>query len=63
MTHIFVMLLYFYWKVKPKWKVKMQKFDGKVIDINGFASALGDKCLKLLQFYALTGCDAVSLGD
>ncbi len=59
-TDIFVLLVYFYWLVRPSAHVTMRKYDGKVIDIKETAIKLGDKCLDLLAMHALSGCDTVS---
>ena len=38
----------------------MKRFDGKTIDINATAMALGDKCFQLLPMHAITVCESVS---
>ena len=38
----------------------MKKFDGKTIDINSTARALGENCQQLLPLHIATGCDTVS---
>ena len=59
-TDIFVLLLFFVWKVGIKSLVSMRKHDGTVINITETARKLKTKCLTLLPLHALTGCDTVS---
>ena len=54
-TDIFVLLLFFYWILKPSAHVTMKKYDGKIIDIKAKAMKLGEKCLDLLATHALFG--------
>ena len=50
-TDVFVLLIHLYWKLRPSAAITLKWFDGKTIDINATAMALGDK---------RTGCDSVS---
>ena len=59
-TDVFVLLLYFYWKLRPSARISIKKFAGSIIDINATALKLGDKCLQLLPLHAETGCDSFS---
>jgi len=43
-TDVFVLLLFFYWKLRPSARISMKKFAGSIIDINATALKLGDKC-------------------
>ena len=59
-TNVFVLLLFFYWKLRLSARISMKKFTGSIIDINATALKLGDKCFQLLPLHAATGCDSVS---
>ena len=59
-TDVFVLLLFFYWKLRPSARISMKKFAGSIIDINATALKLGDKCFQLLPLHAATGCGSVS---
>lgn len=41
-------------------QITLKRFDGKCIDINLTALALGEHCLQLLPLHVATGCDTVS---
>ena len=56
---VFVLLVHFYWKLRPLAEITIKRFDGKTIDINASAMALGDTCVQLLPMHAVTGCDSV----
>ena len=59
-TDILILLLYFYWNMKPNIQITMKKFDESIIDINATATKLGNTCDQLLAMHALTGCDTTS---
>ena len=59
-TDVFVLLVHFYWKLRPLAAITMKRFDAKTIYVNATAMALGDKCVQLLHMHAITGCDSVS---
>ena len=59
-TDVFVLLVHFYWKLRPLAAITMKRFDGKTIYITATAMALGHKCVQLLHMHAITGCDSVS---
>ena len=59
-TDVFVLLVHFYWKLRPLAAITMKRFNGKTIDVNATAMTLGDKCVQRLPMHAITGCDSVS---
>ena len=59
-TDVFVLLVYWVWKVQLSCSVQMKRWDGSIIDINATCNELGPKCLKLLGMHALSGYDTVS---
>ena len=59
-TDVFVLLVHLHWKLRPLAEITKKWFDGKTIDINATAMALGDKCIQRLPIHAITGCDSVS---
>jgi len=61
-TDIFVLLVYWVWKMQLHCtcSVQMERWNGVVIDINATCLLLGSKCLQLLGMHALSGCDTVS---
>ena len=59
-TDVIVLLVHFYWKLRPLAAITMKRFDGKTIDINATAMTLGDKCVQLMPMHAITGCYSVS---
>jgi len=59
-TDVFVILIYWVWKLGITVLVQMEKWDGSVLHINNTAAALGDKSLKLLGIHPMMGCDTVS---
>ena len=59
-TDVFVLLVYWVWKLDIDKTVQMQKWNGEVIDINATVSSLGTKCKNILGVHALSGCDTVS---
>ena len=54
-TDVFVLLVHFFWRLRPLAAITMKRFDGK-----STVMALGDKCVQLLPMHAITGCDTVS---
>jgi len=59
-TDVFVMLVYWVWKMQLNCSVQMERWNGVVVDINATCTELGPKCLQLLGVHALSGCDTVS---
>ena len=59
-TDVFVLPVHLHWKRRPLAAITLKLFDGKTIDINATAMALGDKCTQLLPMHAITGCESVS---
>ena len=57
---VFVLLVFWVWKLKIRALVQMEKWDRYIIHINDTAAAVGDKSLQLLGMHAVTGCDTVS---
>ena len=59
-TDVFVLLVYWVWKMKLHYAVQMERWNGVVIDINATCLLLGSKCLQLPGMHAISGCDTVS---
>jgi len=59
-TDVFVMLVYWVWKMQLHYSVQMERWNGVVVDINATCTELGPKCLQLMGLHALSGCDTVS---
>ena len=59
-TDVFVLLVYWVWKMKKYSAVQMEPWNGVVIDINATCVLLGSKCLQLPGMHAISGCDTVS---
>ena len=58
-TDVFVLLAHFYWKLRPLAAITMKRFNGKTIDVNATAMALGDKCVQILPMHDIKGRDSV----
>ena len=56
-TDVFVLLVYFVLKHDIQCSIEMEKWDGKILDINASAKKIGGKALQLPAMHALTGCD------
>ena len=59
-TDIFVLLVFWCWKLSLKCQVQMEKWDGMLLDINATVNTLGEKSGGLLGMHALSGCDTTS---
>ena len=59
-TDVFVLLVYWVWKMRLHSAVQMESWNGVVIDINATCLLLGSKCLQLPGMHAISGCDTVS---
>ena len=59
-TDVFVLLMYWVWKMQLHSAVQMERWNGVVIDINATCLLLGSKCLQLPGMHAISGCDTVS---
>ena len=59
-SDVFVLLVYWVWKMQLHSAVQMERWNGVVIDINGTCLLLGSKCLQLPGMHAISGCDTVS---
>jgi hypothetical protein len=61
-TDVFVLLVYWTWKMQlySTCNVRMERWNGVVLDVNATCLQLGSKCLEILGMHAITGCDTVS---
>ncbi len=59
-TDVFVLLVYWVWKMQLHSAVQMERWNWMVIDINATCLLLGSKCLQLPGMHAISGCDTVS---
>ena len=61
-TDVFVFLVFWMWRnqLVDKCQMRMERWDGAVLNINQTCTKLGVKCLQLLGMHALTGCDTSS---
>ena len=59
-TDVFVLLIYWVWKIQLHSAVQMERWNGVVIDVNAPCLLLGSKCLQLPGMHAISGCDTVS---
>jgi len=59
-TDVFVMLVYWVWRMQLHCSVQMERWNGVVVDINATCTELGPKCLQLIGMHVLNGCDTVS---
>ena len=59
-TDVFVLLVYWVWKMQLHSAVQMEHWNGVVIDINATCLLLGSKCLQLPGMHVISGCDTVS---
>ena len=59
-TEVFVMLLYWIWKMQLHCSVQLERWNGVVVDINATSTELGPKCLQLMGMHVLSGCETVS---
>ena len=59
-TDVFVMLVYWVWKMQLHCSVQMEHWNGVVVDINATCTELGPKCLQLMGMHVLSGCGSVS---
>ena len=59
-TGIFVLLVYWVWKMHLHSAVQMERWKGVVIDINATCLLLGSKCLQLPGMQVISGFDTVS---
>ena len=58
-TDVFVLLVYWVWKMHLHSAVQVERWNGVVIDINTTCLLLGSKCLQLPGMHAISGCDTV----
>ena len=59
-TDVFMMLVYWVWKMQLHCSVQMECWNGVVVDINATCTELGPKCLQLMGIHVLNGYDTVS---
>ena len=61
-TDVFVFLVFWMWRnqLVDKCQMRMERWDGAVLNINQTCTKLGVKCIQLLGMHALTGCDTSS---
>ena len=61
-TDVFMLLVFWMWmnQLVDKCQMQMDRCDGAVLNINQTCTALGSKCLQLLEMLPLTGCDTTS---
>ena len=59
-TGVFVMLVYWVWKMQLHCSVQMGRWNGVAVDINSTCNELGPKCLQLMGVHVFSGCDTVS---
>ena len=59
-TDVFVLLVYWVWKMQVHSAVQMERWNGVVIDINATRLLLGSKYLQLPGMHVISGCDTVS---
>ena len=57
-TGVFVLLVYWVWKMQLYSAVHMERWNGVVI--NATCLLLGSKCLQLPGMHTISGCDTVS---
>ena len=58
-TDVFVLLVYWVWKMQLHSVVQMERWNGVVIDINATVLLLGSKFLQLPIMHAISGCDPI----
>ena len=59
-TDVFVMLVYWVWKMQLHCSVQMEHWNGVFVNINASCTELGLRCLQLMSMHVLSGCDSVS---
>ena len=59
-TDVFVLLIYWVWRLQMTARVQLDRWCGAILNINESSSLLGAKSLQLLGMHALSGCDNVS---
>ena len=59
-TDLFVLLACWVNRADLQCKVRMERWDGSVLDINVICADLGQICLQILCVQAISGCDTTS---
>ena len=57
---VFVLMVYWCWKLNFTCHLQMEKWDGTVLNINQTVENLGEQCRSILAVHALSGCDNTS---
>ncbi|KAK4327240.1 hypothetical protein Pmani_002296 [Petrolisthes manimaculis] len=58
-TDVFVLLVYWVYKMQLNAEVQMDRWNEVVLDINATCLQLETKCLQLLAMHAISGCDSI----
>ena len=59
-TDVFVLIVYWCWKVGITSHLQMQRRDGTVLNISSTVENLGEHCCSILAMHAISGCDTTS---
>ena len=59
-TNVFMVLVYWVWKIQLHCSVHIEHWNEVVVDINVTCTELGPKCLQLMGMHVLSRCDTVS---
>lgn len=59
-TDVFILMVYWCWKVGTTCCLQMERWDGTVLNINATIENLGDHSCSILAMHALSGCDTTS---
>ena len=58
-TDVFVMLVYWDWKIQVHCSMQTERWNGVVVAINATCTELGPKCLQLMGMHFLRECEIV----
>ena len=59
-SDVFVLMVYWCWKMDITCHLQMERWDGTLLNINLTVENLGEKCRTILAVHALSGCDTTS---
>ena len=59
-TDVFVLMVYWVWKMQLHSAFQMERWNRVVIDVNATCLLLGSKCLTVPGMHDISGCDTVS---
>ena len=59
-TDVFVLMVYWCWRMEITCQLQMERWDQTVLNINLTAENLGEKCRSILAVHAFSGCDTTS---